>query len=320
MPDPRVDIFPGQAPAPTAEETFGTGEASFPVSPSPCGGAPAAPSGGFQPPPDPMDQAMGLYHKQQTELDRAHAENRARMAPLYEEARKANGLPLTPPPELQSFPDYKPGPLVDPEKFKSFFSEAMVIALISAVATKRPLLGALNTLSGAMKGYHEGSILNANKKLQDFHEQLNSVVNKNNQILQKYGMIVRNQSMNLEQKMTAVRIAAAENGDEMTYRMASQRLTGQLFQHMYQISKLNAQLMKGAAGIKPPPQVLMYEHDAAWRQQHGQMPISPEQFYSGLGGTKAATAMSGWPATEAGGVATTPGAEGAATEWTFSEQ
>lgn len=171
------------------------------------------------------------------------------------------------PPQLQESPKAPPA-----QRMAQGAMEWMQIAtLLGALAGglgRRNSTAALNAFGSAIKGFMTGNQQAYQAGVDEWKENSQKVIQDNQAKLDQYNLILKNKKMDMDQKMSMLKIAAAQYDDEITYNLAERKdytnfslanaKENQLMQYyadrhekmMADTAKVQAQLRLGGMGIR----------------------------------------------------------------------
>jgi hypothetical protein len=119
------------------------------------------------------------------------------------------------------------GPPPDAKEYqKHTMAWAGAMAMIGALSAKAGRMSgqqAMDSFSGALKGWHEGNLeayTNAVEKWQNTNAQ---TLENNRQLMEKYQLVLDNHRMNIDQQMMEIERISVENRDNMVYRLSREK-------------------------------------------------------------------------------------------------
>jgi hypothetical protein len=122
------------------------------------------------------------------------------------------GRPEIPKPDL---PKYQPHPIVNEKDYTSFGFMALAMGLIGGIASKGDWQGVAASLSGALRGYREGSIAVAKKDYQDFLTKYEAAKDDYQAKLTEYHEIMENQRLTISDQFMQYELAADRFNDQL---------------------------------------------------------------------------------------------------------
>jgi hypothetical protein len=200
------------------------------------------PEGGYIPPPKEDEtpgttKLIGELEQSQREGEAEHERSKAwregAYSRLHQIERQRPAIPnqqqLGPPPDAREY-------------HKHSMAWAGAMAMIGAVSAKAGRMSgtqALDSFSGAMKGWQEGNLQAYMEAAQNWKDQNYRTLENNRQLLEKYQMVMDNHRMNIDQQLAEIQRISVEERDNMTYRLVQDRnwtAIAQLQDNRYQVN------------------------------------------------------------------------------------
>lgn len=167
-------------------------------------------------PPDPFsDPAL----KAREVIEKEIAENEAMAKRVAERNKEATRLAQTPTPQpgLPQFKGIPDAPTTQLRSgFEAFKSPAIFLALMGSLASRKPLLGAMQAATGVMEGFQSGDKERVERERQIWSDQTTAAVKQNDLELSQYNAILANTKLTQTDKMAQITALATANRDEVT--------------------------------------------------------------------------------------------------------
>lgn len=176
---------------------------------------------------DPKDPEYVRLQEEEHELRQRAIDAAGQHVANIEKAR----VNRTRPPQLQSIPQ---APQMDfAGASHGFMLAAVALGAFAGARGRSGATGALNAFSAALQGYHKGETEVWAQKSQEWKQQADQAISSNQEKLQQYNAIWKDEQMDLDQKMEEYKIVAGMYNDQISWNLADQRnytLLGQTFQ------------------------------------------------------------------------------------------
>lgn len=104
-----------------------------------------------------------------------------------------------------------------------FMQVATVLGAMAGGMARGNATIALTAFSGAVKGFTQGKEQEFKDNIETWRAATDRMIGDNQAKLDQYDLILRNDKLSAEMKMSALKIAAAQNQDEMTYNVMEQK-------------------------------------------------------------------------------------------------
>lgn len=116
---------------------------------------------------------------------------------------------------------------IDPKEFEGLGYALIGMALVGGATSRGNWLAASASLNGAMRGFHEGKQLEAQKEYKRYETEFKAATDAENRAQQKYKDILDNKRLTINDQLQMLRVVATENGHtETAMRAAAKDLTG----------------------------------------------------------------------------------------------
>lgn len=179
---------------------------------------------------DPAMQALKIREKEMADID-------ALQKSVNERNKEATKLAATPPPppglpQFRNMPDVPVTQLRS--SFEAFKSPAIFLALMGSLASRKPLLGAMQAATGVMEGFQSGDKERVERERQIWKDQTDAAVKQNDVELSQYNAILANTKLSQTDKIAQITALATANRDEMTLAQIKSGAAGKLsdlFEH-----------------------------------------------------------------------------------------
>ncbi len=191
------------------------------------------------------------------ETQRAFEKNVASQKAYYEGvAQDLSNMRSAAIPELK-LPKYQPAPLIDKHSIGIIGAALAALAIIGAKATKTGAIGAMNGLSSALTGYMQGRSELMNEGFQQYQEQVKNTLDSYRASTESYMAILRNDSLSMEEKQNALKLAALEHNDpvmaarnDLSYQTTIMKSRGEAFKRTLDaITKMGNLAKKNASTV-----------------------------------------------------------------------
>lgn len=196
--------------------------------------APAAapePSPPSAPVDSKVDEAIGRVLGATDEMKGIAEKKSAETKPLIEKAMAANAKPLPTPPKMQRVGD--PPKANNGQAAMEWMQSAALLGAIAGAATRGNTTAALNAFAGAITGFKQGQMDQAEEKYKEWKAQTEKAV-KNNEISQhEYRQVLESRKMTVDQQMNQIQLVAAKYQDDMMANAAATKnftLVAQLYE------------------------------------------------------------------------------------------
>lgn len=156
------------------------------------------------------------------------AEREKVLAPMEADlqARMAEPTPQRPKTEI---PQFKPQPVIDAKDYEALSYGLIAMAMIGGVASQGKWLEVGNVLNGALQGYLEGNVANAQKLYKDYDEQFKGAIAKEAQANREFEDILKDRHMRIGDQINAYRIVAAKYDRQDALAAAQSRSLDQMW-------------------------------------------------------------------------------------------
>lgn len=180
--------------------------------PAPAAPQPAATPTAVSEPPNAMEQALKIRQKQ---IDDAEAVSKR----VGEQRDRALQIAFQPTARPQ-LPQFKSIPEADKMRmrsgFEAFKSPAIFLALMGSLASRRPMIGAMQAATGAIEGFQEGDKIKVERSRQIWKDKTEQAVKQNEIELNKYNAVLSNAKLGQADRIAQINAIAAANKDEVT--------------------------------------------------------------------------------------------------------
>jgi hypothetical protein len=208
---------------------------------------------------------MGEFRQGQQRMRELGERARAETEPLYDEAIAAMRQPRPDPPQLLRQP-------IPPDRsfnMNDYVVQAMMAAVFGSLISRQHVTGALNSFAGYMEGARQGNLDQAKIKLDDWKAQSEAVVTENKTMMDQYNAILKNQNMDITQKMNAVRLTAEKWQDQMRIQAAENKNVTEMARSLEALRYHNALLESKNAQIQ-----VQRDRLSAMQEGSGNSPMS----------------------------------------------
>ncbi len=154
-----------------------------------------------------------VYNRRSTDLEgktaAIGAEREKVLAPMGQEITKRLAEP-TPERPKSDLPQFKPQPVIDAKEYEALSYGLIAMAMIGGIASQGKWLEVGATLNGALKGYMEGSVAEAEKRYRDYEEQFKGAKAKEDAANREFENILKDRHMRIADQISQYRVVAAE--------------------------------------------------------------------------------------------------------------
>jgi hypothetical protein len=160
--------------------------------------------------------AAAQLAQQDVNRERQMAEQqRGQVTPFRQAAMEANARPLPQPPQHQQPP--KPPTMEDAQQQtwqQEWLTAAMFLGTLGGALTRRPLTNSLAAFTGMIEGVNEGNKQKFDTSMKTWEAENKRVLEANDQANKEYDQILKNRSLDTEQKMVMLQLKAMELKDD----------------------------------------------------------------------------------------------------------
>lgn len=103
-----------------------------------------------------------------------------------------------------------------PEDMSSAFTTFMALGALGGLLTRQPMTAALNNMTAAMKGLHDGDQEQYKRATEEFNNNYSKAVATNKSKLDEYEKIFKNKESSIAEKVREATMIAKQYGDELT--------------------------------------------------------------------------------------------------------
>ena len=151
-------------------------------------------------------------------LDEERAGTKKMIGSLEEDRQRMLGTPM---PERQAMPKAPQQELS--EGGMQWMQIATMLGALSGMFVRRGATTALNAFAGAVNGYAKGRQEDFNAKMEEWKAASQQVKEDNQERIDQYNMIMKNEKLSSDMKIAQFKLAAAAWNDEMTYNAADSK-------------------------------------------------------------------------------------------------
>lgn len=171
--------------------------------------------------PQPTILQSGEQEKQLVQGYRQETDDLgARIAPIREQMGTLEGEmrgisdSMPRPPQTQPVPEFRPRE-VDGGEMMTFAALATALASLGARATRTGITGALNAAGSAIKGFHEGNVIQSKLDAENFQMTMRQAIANNNRMMEEYAAVLNDRKLTLAQRMQQYSVLAHKYQDEI---------------------------------------------------------------------------------------------------------
>jgi len=137
---------------------------------------------------------------------------------LADVEKMQQGMLARPQPQLEKMPEAPKANLT--EGMMPFLQIASVLGALAGSRGRGNATLALTAFASSVKGFEQGRQDVFQAKMQEFKEASAKLKEENQQKLDQYNLAWRNDKLNIDQKMSMIKMISAQYGDEITHNLA----------------------------------------------------------------------------------------------------